>query len=88
MNTLQRAKKQREEVGVELYGYQQNLAKLQMSLEAAHDKYQQLSTARQQVTVAGLEDALLIDTCLITSATAEGLLKQTFKHGLHDESGP
>eukprot|EP00775_Hariotina_reticulata_P007189 gene7189-7403_t len=47
-NALTRAKKQREEVGVELYGYQQNLAKLQMSLESAQDKYQQLNTARQQ----------------------------------------
>jgi hypothetical protein len=46
---LQRAKKQREEVGVELYGFQQNLAKLQMSLEKAQGNYQSLSDSRVQV---------------------------------------
>ncbi|KAF6257749.1 hypothetical protein COO60DRAFT_1639651 [Scenedesmus sp. NREL 46B-D3] len=45
---LSRAKKQREEVGVELYGFQQNLAKLQMSLEKAQDNYQALSSMRVQ----------------------------------------
>lgn len=46
---MQRAKKQREEVGVELYGFQHNLAKLQMSLEKAQGNYQSLSSARVQV---------------------------------------
>lgn len=46
---LQRAKKQREEVGVELYGFQQSLAKLQMSLEKAQGNYQSLSESRVQV---------------------------------------
>lgn len=46
----QRAKKQREEVGVELYGFQQNLAKLQLSLEKAQGNYQSLSSSRVQVS--------------------------------------
>lgn len=46
----QRAKKQREEVGVELYGFQQNLAKLQLSLEKAQGNYQSLSDSRVQVS--------------------------------------
>lgn len=49
---LQRAKKQREEVGVELYGFQQSLAKLQMSLEKAQGNYQSLSESRVQVGTA------------------------------------
>jgi hypothetical protein len=34
---------------VELYGFQQNLAKLQMSLEKAQENYQALSSMRVQV---------------------------------------
>lgn len=34
---------------MELYGFQQNLAKLQMSLEKAQGNYQSLSEARVQV---------------------------------------
>jgi hypothetical protein len=52
---LQRAKKQREEVGVELYGFQQNLAKLQMSLERAQGNYQSLSESRVQVGVGSIQ---------------------------------
>eukprot|EP00878_Enallax_costatus_P030136 GHUV01032788.1.p1 GENE.GHUV01032788.1~~GHUV01032788.1.p1 ORF type:complete len:692 (+),score=266.59 GHUV01032788.1:452-2527(+) len=47
-NALTKTKKQREEVGVELYGYQQNLAKLQMSLEKAQENYQALSDQRMR----------------------------------------
>lgn len=34
---------------MELYGFQQNLAKLQMSLEKAQENYQALSSMRVQV---------------------------------------
>eukprot|EP00879_Flechtneria_rotunda_P033179 GHRR01036724.1.p1 GENE.GHRR01036724.1~~GHRR01036724.1.p1 ORF type:complete len:546 (+),score=242.57 GHRR01036724.1:177-1814(+) len=47
-NSLSRAKKQREEVGVELYGFQQSLAKLQTNLEKAQDNYHSLSSMRVQ----------------------------------------
>ncbi len=46
---LQRAKQQREAVGVELYGYQQNLAKLQVALERTQENYQAIAQIRQQV---------------------------------------
>ena len=36
---LEKAKKEREDAGVELYGLQQELAKHQMLLEKEHDKY-------------------------------------------------
>jgi ElaB/YqjD/DUF883 family membrane-anchored ribosome-binding protein len=44
----QLAKKQREAVGVELYGFQQTLAKLQMSLQTTQANHRSLSAARQQ----------------------------------------
>eukprot|EP00877_Chromochloris_zofingiensis_P014228 jgi/Chrzof1/9059/Cz03g34170.t1 len=47
-NVLTHAKKQRETVGVELYGYQQNLAKLQLALEKTQDNYQAISRIRVQ----------------------------------------
>lgn len=59
---LQRAKKQREEVGVELYGFQQNLAKLQMSLERAQGNYQSLSESRVQVGVGPMQRRALFCT--------------------------
>ena len=43
------AKTKRETIGVELYGYQQGLAKLQMQLETTHQNYQAISTIRKQV---------------------------------------
>ena len=46
---MQMAKVKRESIGVELYGYQQGLAKLQMQLETTHQNYQAISTVRTQV---------------------------------------
>jgi nitrate reductase assembly molybdenum cofactor insertion protein NarJ len=46
---LQNAKAKREAIGVELYGFQQNLAKLQLSLEQTHQNYQIISKVRAQV---------------------------------------
>ena len=43
------AKTKRENIGVELYGYQQGLAKLQMQLEATHQNYQAINSIRTQV---------------------------------------
>jgi hypothetical protein len=46
---LQNAQNKRETVGVELYGFQQNLAKLQLQLEQAHQGHQALARLRTQV---------------------------------------
>lgn len=46
---LRRAKKKREDIGAELYTVQQQLAKLQMTLEGTHDRYKQLQQAREVV---------------------------------------
>lgn len=45
----QNAKEKRESIGVELYGFQQNLAKLQLSLEQTHQNYQIINKMRTQV---------------------------------------
>jgi chromosome segregation ATPase len=42
------AKSKRETIGVELYGYQQGLAKLQMQLETTHQTYQAICSLRTQ----------------------------------------
>lgn len=42
------AKKKREQIGVELYGYQQGLAKLQIQLESTHQSFQDISRMRAQ----------------------------------------
>ncbi|KAK2500244.1 hypothetical protein MC885_018154, partial [Smutsia gigantea] len=39
---------QRQELGVDLYGAQQNLARLQMQLETCHDRHSIVACARQQ----------------------------------------
>ncbi|KAM6344161.1 coiled-coil domain-containing protein 40 isoform 2-T2 [Alca torda] len=44
-----KSKVQREELGVILYGAQQQLAHLQMELEKSHDRRSQMATARQQL---------------------------------------
>lgn len=45
---------------MELYGFQQNLAKLQMSLEKAQGNYQSLSESRLQVrTCSRTLDAMM-----------------------------
>ncbi|XP_054077756.1 coiled-coil domain-containing protein 40 isoform X2 [Rissa tridactyla] len=44
-----KSKVQREELGVVLYGAQQQLAHLQMELEKSHDRRSQMATARQQL---------------------------------------
>ncbi|NXT02913.1 CCD40 protein, partial [Jacana jacana] len=44
-----KSKVQREELGVVLYGAQQQLAHLQMELEKSHDQRSQVATARQQL---------------------------------------
>eukprot|EP01044_Picomonas_judraskeda_P019076 COSAG03_NODE_3938_length_1753_cov_1.266626_2_plen_370_part_01 len=46
---LRRAKTKREDIGAELYTVQQQLAKLQMTLEGTHDRYKQLQQAREVV---------------------------------------
>ena len=43
------AKKRREDIGVELYGVQQQLARLQMTLEKTHDNYNVIRRIREQV---------------------------------------
>lgn len=47
-NALQVAKQRRENIGVELYGFQQTLAKLQLQLESTHQNYQVISNVRAQ----------------------------------------
>lgn len=47
-NALKQAKTKREALGVELYGFQQNLAKLQLALEQTHQNYQVINQTRQQ----------------------------------------
>ena len=49
---VQVAEKKREEIGVELYAVQQQLAKLQMNLEKTHDGFNKVQRIRQQVRVA------------------------------------
>lgn len=49
----QNAKTKRESIGVELYGFQQNLAKLQLALEQTHQNYQVISKMRTQVRHTG-----------------------------------
>lgn len=46
---VQRAQKQREEIGVELYGFQQSLAKLQLLLERAQGSYASAQEERLKV---------------------------------------
>ncbi|NXW38156.1 CCD40 protein, partial [Phaetusa simplex] len=44
-----KSKVQREELGVILYGAQQQLAHLQVELEKSHDRHSQMATVRQQL---------------------------------------
>ncbi|KAM6377009.1 coiled-coil domain-containing protein 40 [Pluvialis apricaria] len=44
-----KSKVQREELGVILYGAQQQLAHLQMEVEKSHDRHSQMATARRQL---------------------------------------
>lgn len=44
-----KSKEQREELGVILYGVQQQLAHLQLELEKSHDRRSQAATARRQL---------------------------------------
>ena len=45
---LRRAKQQREDIGVELYGVQQQLAKLQMELEETHNHYNMVTSLKDK----------------------------------------
>ncbi|KAK3238744.1 hypothetical protein CYMTET_51272 [Cymbomonas tetramitiformis] len=45
---LRVAKNRRESIGVELYGVQQQLARLQMTLEKTHDNYNMINRIREQ----------------------------------------
>lgn len=47
-NVLQHAKTRREAIGVELYNFQQQLAKMQMQLEKAQDNYAHISQIRHK----------------------------------------
>lgn len=46
---MKNKKKEREELGVILYGVQQQLAQLQMDLEKNHDCHSQVSMVRRQL---------------------------------------
>lgn len=46
--SLKNKRKDREDLGVDLYGVQQELARYQMMLEKHHDEYSHLNQARQQ----------------------------------------
>lgn len=46
---LKVAKQKREDVGVDLYGFQQNLAKLQLMLEKSQDRRQAMAESRRKV---------------------------------------
>lgn len=48
LTRMQSAKAQRESIGVELYGFQQTLAKLQLALEQTHQNYVVVSGVRSQ----------------------------------------
>jgi hypothetical protein len=52
---LRNRKKEREDLGVDLYGIQQELARFQMLLEKHHDEFANLNQSRQQEE-AQLED--------------------------------
>lgn len=52
---LRNRKKEREDLGVDLYGIQQELARFQMLLEKHHDEFANLNQGRQQEE-AQLED--------------------------------
>ena len=45
---VQDTKQKREDLGVELYGFQQQLAKLQMQLEKSQEQHVQVSQVRAQ----------------------------------------
>ena len=45
---LQHAKSKREAIGVELYNFQQQLAKMQMQLERSQENYAHISQIRRQ----------------------------------------
>lgn len=47
-NLMQHAKTRREAIGVELYNFQQQLAKMQMQLEKAQENYAHISQIRRQ----------------------------------------
>ncbi|KAM4761927.1 coiled-coil domain-containing protein 40 isoform 1-T1 [Cyanocitta cristata] len=53
------SKEQREELGVILYGAQQQLGQLEVELEKSHERYSQAAAARQQLEqeLEGLRDA-------------------------------
>eukprot|EP00793_Prasinoderma_coloniale_P004897 PRCOL_00000658-RA len=59
-NALKKAKKRREDVGVELYGVQQELARMQMGLEKTHEKLATVQEHRSSAEEdkARLEEAL------------------------------
>ena len=46
--TLRTRKKEREDLGVDLYGIQQELARFQMMLEKRHDEFSEVQQVRQQ----------------------------------------
>ena len=50
-----RRKKEREDLGVELYGVQQELAKQQMVLEKDHDKLNEIEQLRKKTEVLQTE---------------------------------
>ena len=47
MEALKNRKKEREDLGVDLYGVQQELARFQMMLEKHHDEYSNLNQGAQ-----------------------------------------
>ncbi|KAL4448619.1 hypothetical protein ABPG75_005838 [Micractinium tetrahymenae] len=66
---LKDAKQRREDVGVELYGFQQHLAKLQLALERAGDAHAEASRGRAEAD--GTLGALRSDVAAAEAAAAE-----------------
>ena len=60
---VRRVKSSREETGVELYGVQQQLAKLQMALENTHNNFQMLNEIRssEEGNLKGVQEAFRMD---------------------------
>jgi chromosome segregation ATPase len=70
---MQDAKQRREDVGVELYGFQQHLAKLQTSLEQASDEHGAAAAARARAdsTLAALRSQVAEEEAAADASKAQ-----------------
>jgi len=73
---MQNAKTKRESIGVELYGYQQSLAKLQLQLEQTHQNHQIINKIRLQVSDNSITIVGIKDTCCMCSPVSTATLLQ------------